>query len=810
MMAIAGYSSLLAEPQQRAKPKPSAQGVVKKYCVACHSSKLKTGSIELETVDAARPADHPTLWEKVARKFRTGEMPPPGLPRPDKATYAAVTAELETALDAAAAINPKPGRVAVHRMNRAEYTAAVRDLLGVEADARKILSTDESDQEGFDNLASVLSVSPALLENYLSAARVISRIAIGDTTIHPVVDTWKYSKTLFQDHRMSDELPFGTHGGAVVRHHFPVDAEYNFKVLLRREEYDYIIGMGEPHVLEIRIDGALLKRFRVGGEAKGTTMPESFAGNTQGDPEFEKYMHEADLKLEVRAPVKAGSRKVQVAFVQRNWEEEGILQPPQRGFARSTNEYYYGNPAVEFIFVGGPYGDVKPGDSESRRKIFICRPETAAQERPCAQKILSNLARKAYRRPVATHEIDTLMAFYKEGRVDRTFDEGIRRGVERILAAPSFLFRIQREPAGATAGVPYRLSDFELASRLSFFIWGSLPDDKLLGAVTSGKLKSPIEIERQVRRMLRDPRSQALVNNFATRWLELNKIVGIVPDSDLFGEWDENLREAMGEETRVFVAEQLREDRSVVDLLAADYSYINERLARHYGIPNIYGNRYRKVTFPDGKRGGLLGQASVLSVTSYPNRTSVVMRGRWLLANLLGAPPPPPPSEVPALKEPGADGAPKSLRDRMQEHRANPVCASCHQRMDPLGFSLENFDALGKWRDAADGVPVDASASLPDGTKFDGITGLRQYLAANNTEFIRTLAGKLMAYGIGRGLEDTDQPAVRRVVKEAAAKDYRWSSIIVEIAKSPPFIMGTMRSAINGNLAQGKKQGELQ
>jgi len=784
--AGAGYLWLSAATQPAAP-----RSVIDKYCVGCHNSKLKTAGLALDTLDPDRPGYHAELWEKVAHKFRTGEMPPPGLPRPDAASYAAVAAQLEAAIDAAAEAMPNPGRVAVHRMNRGEYAAAIRDLLGLEIDARGLLPADEADQEGFDNAASVLSVPPALLENYLSAARAISRLAVGDPTINPGVDTFKISKSLVQDERMSDDLPFGSQGGTLIRYHFPLDAEYTIKVLLRRQEYDYLVGMGEPHRIDFRLDGKLLKRFSVGGEAKGRTMPESYAGNTQGDPAFEVYMHTADAKLEIRAPVKAGNHEVGISFVSRRWEPEGILQPPQTGFGRTTNEYYHGNPAVEFVYIGGPYGSTAPGDSVSRCKVFACHPKNAADEEPCARKILSGLASRAYRRPATGEDIGTLLGFFREGRAGRGFDAGIQRALERILAAPSFLFRVEREPANLTPGSAYRLSDLDLAARLSFFLWSSVPDDELLETASRGKLADPAVLEQQMRRMLRDPRSKALVDNFATRWLELSKLPGAVPDTELFQEFDENLREAMAKETRLFVASQIREDRSVVDLVTADYSYINERLAKHYRIPNVYGNRFRKVRFPDGMRGGLLGQAAILTVTSYPNRTSVVMRGKWVLANILGSPPPAPPADVPALNEAGAEGQPRSQRERMEMHRKNPACAACHQRMDPLGFALENFDAVGKWRTQADGAPIDASASLPDGTGFSSAAGLRSLVASHKEDFARTLASKLLAYAIGRGIEFSDQPAIRKIAHESAQNAYRWSSIILGVVNSVPFRMGT-------------------
>lgn len=787
-----------AQPQQpapvrlaavAAAPTPAA-AVISKYCLSCHNQKAKSGGLSLDNLSSGEVGDHAAAWEKVVSKLRTQEMPPPGRPRPEPVVYAHLVTQLETALDQAAARRPNPGGVPVHRLNRAEYTAAIRDLLGLEIDAKTLLSADEADHEGFDNIASVLSVSQALLENYLSAARTISRLAVGDTTIRPVIETIKISKALVQDDQLGDDLPFGSRGGALVRHYFPVDGEYTIKVLLRRQEYDYIIGMGEAHQLDVRLDGVRLKQFSVGGEAKGMTTPENFAGNTQGDPDFEEYLHTADANLEVRVPVKAGLHDVGVTFVRRMWEPEGVLQPPQIGFGRTTNEYYHGNPAVEFVFIGGPYGTLAPGDSPVRRRVFSCRPKEAADESACAKKILTSLATRAYRRPLTEADLETLMGFYRDGRAEANFDAGIRRGLERILAAPSFLFRVERRPEQVAAGSAYRLNDLALASRLSFFLWSSVPDEELLTAAMRGKLSDRAALEQQVQRMLRDPRSKALVNNFASRWLELGKMAGVVPDTDLYREFDENLRDAMEQETKLFVGSQLQSDRSVMELLTADYSFLNQRLASHYVVPDVYGDHFRRVAFTDGRRGGLLGQGSVLTVTSYANRTSVVLRGKWVLQNLLGAPPAEPPADIPALKDPGMDGAPRSLRERMEVHRTNPVCAACHVRMDPLGFSLEHFDALGKWRTQSDGAPIDAVASLPDGTRFEGVAGLKTLLVSHKEDFVRTLSGKLLAYAIGRGLEYYDLPAVRTIARDAAKHDYRWSALITGVVTSTPFVMG--------------------
>jgi hypothetical protein len=768
----------------------------------------------IDTLDLQHVGADAEAWEKIARKFRTQEMPPPGAPRPDKATYAGMIAHLENALDAAAAASPNPGRVPVHRLNRTEYANAIRDLLDLEIDGRSMLSTDDADQEGFDNVASVLTVSPALLENYLTAARMISRLAVGDTARKPLIDSFKVERLMFQDDRMSEELPFGSRGGIAIPYQFPVDGEYLIKVELWRQLYDYIIGMGEPHQVDIRLDGVLIKRFTVGGEGRGMTAPENFAGNTQGDPGWEMYMHTADAGLEVRTPVKAGPHVVGVSFVRRHWEAEGILQPPQTGFGRTTNELYYGNPAVKTVSIGGPFKVMGPGDSPARRKVFVCTPHDASAEEPCARRILSAMATRGYRRPVSENEIQVLLDFYRAGRTEEnTFDAGIQRGLERILASPSFIFRISRPPSNAASGIskvatPYRLHDVDLASRLSFFLWSSIPDDELLNAAMKGQLKNPVMLEKQVRRMLRDPRADALVQGFATRWLELSKLAGIVPDTHLYPEFDENLREAMATETRLFVANQLREDRPVTEMLSADYTFANERLASHYGIPNIYGNHFRRVTLAGGTRGGLLGQGSLLTVTSYPNRTSVVIRGRWLLANMLGTPPPPPPLDVPALKEAGVEGQPKSLRERMEVHRKNPACASCHQRMDPLGFALENFDAVGKWRAEADGVAVDPEASMPDGTRFAGVTGLRKFLLENQEDFVRTLSGKLLTYALGRGLQHYDLPVIRGIAREAARSQYRWSSVILGIVSSTPFSMAMPVDETRGTSSRGLVRSE--
>ncbi|HEY1305200.1 MAG TPA: DUF1592 domain-containing protein [Vicinamibacterales bacterium] len=782
--------------QQSAPPSGGAalRPVLDRYCVTCHNGRLKTAGLELDALDVNRVGSDAETWEKVARKLRTREMPPAGLPRPDRDTYYRATTTLEAALDRAAA-TPNPGRVIVHRLNRTEYGNAVRDLLALEVDGRSLLPADEPSQQGFDNMAGVLSVSPRLLENYLSAASVVSRLAIGSDSPGPIENTFRIPTALVQDDRTSDDLPFGSRGGLSIPYHFPLDGEYRISVRLKRQLYLYLIGIGEPHQIDIRVDGALITRFTIGGQGKGMTAPESFAGNTQGDPAWEVYMHTADDALTVRVPVTAGAHRVGVSFVKQFWEPEGVLQPPQRGFARTTNELYFGDPAVDNVTIAGPYTPRAASDTPSRRKVFTCRAQTPAAEEACARTILSTLARRAYRRPITTQDLETLLPFYRAARAEEGFDAGIQQGLRRILASPSFLFRIEREPAHVAPGTAYRISDIDLASRLSFFLWSSIPDDRLLDAATSGTLSQPAILERQVKRMLADPRAQALVDNFVSQWLTLGKLAGVVPDVDAYPEFDENLREAFREETRLFVASQLRDDRPVGELLSADYTFVNERLARHYRIPNVYGSHFRRVTFADGIRGGLLGQGSILTVTSYPNRTSPVLRGRWLLDNILGSPPPPPPPDVPQLSEDKDGGRPRSIREQMEAHRKNPSCAVCHVRMDPLGFSLEHFDALGKWRTSIDTLPIDASASLPDGTRFDGVAGLRQLMATHQEDFARTLTQKLLAYALGRSIEASDWPTIRQITRQAAPGGYRWSSLLTGIVASTPFRMSTAQGS---------------
>ena len=747
----------------------------------------------LDGMDVEHVGEHAEAWEKVVRKLRARAMPPVGRPRPDRATYAAVAAALETALDRAGAADPNPGRTTTHRLNRTEYANAIRDLLGLEVDGRALLPPDDADL-GFDNMADILSVSPALLERYLSAARKIGRLALGDPTGDPTTETYVVPKLRFQDHRMSEDLPFGSRGGIAIRHYFPLDAEYDIRIRLQRQLYGYIRGLQKPQQIEVRLDGRRVALFSIGG-SPGTPPPQTFTGTVPGDREWEEYTLHTDDALEFRVSALAGPRVLGVAFVQGRSERDGVLQPRATAKTLAIAERWSSpseqpEAAVEQVSVAGPFNATGPGDTPTRRRILVCHPTGAAEEEPCAREILSTIARRAFRRPLATRDVDALVAFYEAGRRDGGFETGIRRGLESILIDPEFLFRIERDPAEPGAARAHPISDVELASRLSFFLWSSIPDDELLNVAVRGQLRDPAVLERQVRRMLADSRAQALVDGFATQWLGLRRLQSVVPAPDLFPEFDDNLREAFGQETRLFVGSQIRDDQSVLDLLRADYTFANERLARHYGIPNVYGSRFRRVTFDDGIRGGLLGHGSILTATSYPTRTSPVLRGNWLLEHILGAPPPPPPPDVPALPDQGEGGRLASVRERLEQHRANPNCASCHARMDPLGFALEHFDAIGKWRATGEaGTSIDASGVFPDGTAFNGLAGLKTILLSEHEQFVHTVAEKLTTYALGRGVQYYDMPAIRQIVREAAPHDYRWSSLVQGIVRSMPFQM---------------------
>jgi hypothetical protein len=645
-------------------------------------------------------------------------------------------------------------------------------------------------------MADVLIVSPALMERYLSAARKIGRLALGEEPLGPATETYSVNILNVQDDRMGDDLPFGSRGGLGVRHYFPVDGEYDLAVTLHRNYVNYVRGMGSRHELEVRLDGQLVRAFTFGGEEPDVTQaPASYGGNQFGDPEWEEYMLYADANMRVRFPATAGPHVVSVAFVRRFTEPEGIFQPRQSSFAVAVNEMRDGNAAVDKVAIGGPYVSHGSGDTPSRRAIFSCQPanSTNSDEGLCAREILSGLARRAYRRPIDESDLSTLMSFYRMGRSGASFDAGIQLALERLLISPDFLFRVERDPVDSDPGTVYALMDLEIASRLSYFLWSSGPDEELLGLAERGRLNDPVILEQQVLRMLADTRATALVQNFAGQWLYLRNLRGVVPDPLVFPEFDENLRAAFAKETEMFVESLLREDRSVLDLLGADYTFVNERLARHYGIPGIYGSHFRRVSLENElaeRRGGVFGHGSLLTVTSYPNRTSPVLRGKWVLTNILGTPPPPPPADVPDLPDRGENGQAATVRDRLARHRESPVCSVCHAPMDPLGLALENYDAVGQWRTIGEGeLPIDSSGNLPDGTVFEGPTGLRTLLLERRDQFVGTLTEKLLAYALGRGPEYYDRPTVRAITRASASDNYRWSSIIVGIVQSTPFRM---------------------
>jgi hypothetical protein len=760
---------------------------VNRYCVTCHNERLKTAGLRLDQidVDAVSTDEAAEVLEKVLRKLRTGSMPPPGAPRPDPSAYELLASHLETQLDRFAAAHPNPGRTAtLHRLNRNEYANAVRDLLALDIDAVDVASLLPADDSGygFDNIGDVLAVSPVLFERYISAAARVARLAVGIAPTRPELTTYEVSKFLKQDVSVSEDLPFGSRGGAAVRHYFPVDGEYVLRARLKRS-YDgqRILGLGAPTPIEFRVDGV-----KVGGlvvEAPRRRGPE--AGP------------EADAHLEIRVPVKAGSRVVGVTFPQetRALEQDSLREFGYVGVGLRFDDI--DQPALGSVSVLGPEKVGGPGETPSRRRIFVCTPSGPNTQDSCAKSILTTLARRAYRRPVTDLEVEPLLKVYAAGRQASGFEAGIEMAIQRLLVSPEFLFRIERDPAAVPRDGVYRISDVELASRLSFFLWSSIPDDELMTLAASGKLRDAKVLEQQVRRMLVDSRASALVANFAGQWLYLRNVQSALPDIREYPDFDDNLREAFGRETELFLEAMLREDRSVLDLLRADFTFVNERLARHYGLPGIYGSHFRRVAVRDPKRQGLLGQGSILMVTSYANRTSPTIRGKWVLENLLGALPPPPPPDVPALMDRNETGRILSMREQMEKHRSNAACAVCHKAMDPLGFALENFDAIGKWRDrsGAENTPIDPSGELPDGTKFSGPSGLRDVLLRKPELFANTVAEKLLTYGLGRGLQHYDAPAVRKILRQAAPAEYRWSALVLAIVQSEPFQMRRSRQS---------------
>ena len=738
-------------------PNANSKALITKYCAGCHNDRAKVANVSFDKVDWDNPGGSADVLEKALRKVSSGEMPPASMKKPAPAEASAFTAWVTENLDKYAMAHPNPGRPAVHRLNRSEYSNAIRDLLALDTQPGALLPVDDSGY-GFDNIGDVLSVSPALLERYMQVARRVARTAIGDPHQKPADEEFLNTMKGAKD-RVSDDLPFGSAAGMSVRYYFPLDAEYNFK-------------------LKVSGENAPVKEFRM--------------------------------------PVKAGLRTVGAAFMKSSYKPEvgipagrggfpgGGAPGAGRGAAMPDGQLdlridgarvkLFDVPAasvqIDRLTISGPYNPTGRGETPSRTKIFTCHPKSPQEEVPCARTILAGLSRRAFRRPVTDSDLKPLLVFYEKGRAEGDFDKGIEKALSAMLVSPSFLFRVEQDPKTATPGSVYKLDDYALASRLSFFLWSSIPDDTLLGLADQGKLKDPAVMQAQVKRMLADPRSQSLVDNFAGQWLYLRNLELSKPDPDVFPEFDDSLRQAFRIETTLFFQNILREDRSVLELLDADYTFLNQRLAQHYGVPNVYGPQFRKVTLSDPNRGGLLGQGSVLTVTSYPNRTSVVQRGKWILETLLGTPPPPPPPDVPDLKAHGKDGKLLTMREQMEMHRANAVCASCHSRMDPLGFALENYNGIGKWRGEDAGSAIDPSGKLPDGATFSGPAGLKKILLSNRRDdFVLTATQKLLLYALGRGLDYYDLPAVRTIARQAGKDDYRMSSLITAIVTSTPFQM---------------------
>lgn len=742
--------------------------LVDRYCITCHNPEKKKGELDLESIVGTGIDRHPEIWEKVVTRLEARQMPPPKRKqRPDEATYEAALNSLTADLDAHAASQPKPGRVdTFRRLTRTEYQNAIRDLLGVEIDAASLLPKDE-ESHGFDNVT-VGTLSPSLLDRYISAAQKISRLAIGTPSNTPGGSTFRIPPDFTQEKHVAG-LPIGTRGGALIPYTFPQDGEYQIEVLLSRDRNEHVEGLRGSHEMEFLIDREVIKTFTV---------------KAGGDHS------QLDKHLKARIFVPAGPRNVGVTFVQKSSSLiENKRQPGEARF--NLHRHPRQSPAVYQISITGPFDAKGAGRTPSREKIFFTKPANADEEQPAARKILGKLMKRAYRRPISAPDLERPMSFYHAAARDGGFDAGIESALESILVSPEFLFRVEKDPADAKPGSAYYITNLELASRLSFFIWSSLPDDQLLDLAIAGKLSDSSVLESQVRRMLADSRSDSLAENFASQWLHLRNLDAAKPDARLYPDFDDNLRQAFRKETELFVESILREDRSVLDLLKSDYTFLNERLAHHYGIPNLFGSQFRRVTLdPEHHRGGLLRQGSILTVTSYATRTSPVIRGNWVLENILGMAAPPPPPDVPTLRENQVDAG-LSMRDRLAEHRANPACASCHDLMDPVGFALENFDAVGRWREFDNGDAIDVSGGLPDGSVFVGLGKLEDGLLKRPEIFVGTLSEKLLTFALGRGIEASDAPAIRQIVRDAQSDEYRLSSIILGITKSVPFQMRT-------------------
>jgi Protein of unknown function (DUF1592)/Protein of unknown function (DUF1588)/Protein of unknown function (DUF1587)/Protein of unknown function (DUF1585)/Protein of unknown function (DUF1595) len=768
-LAATLFAAIGANAQTHA-PAFSARPVLDQYCAGCHNENVKSGGMTLTGLNVAHPLQSQELAEKAIRRLRAGLMPPSGAPRPDQATIGRLASFLENRIDQEAALHPNPGRPALHRLNRTEYANSIRDLLNLEVNTVSLLPPDDM-SHGFDNMAGALMMSPALMEAYIRAASKISREAVGDPAVAPSESTYQLSKTVSQT-RHVDGTPLGTRGGMSVHFNFPADGEYVFKMSFYYSVDGPLFGrsQGKGQQIEVSVDGARVALLDI-------------------DPARKKWD-------EMKTPpvrIAAGPRVVAAAFLQNtDGVPEDVVQPVEETLVDLNLAQYPGVtvlPHLHDFVVSGPFHVTGVSDTPSRKKIFSCRPAAEAEEIPCAKKIISTLARQAFRRPVNDADLEDLLSMYQAGRNERDFDSGIRMAVQAMIANPGFVYRFERTPGGVAPGRNYRVTDLELASRLSYFLWSSAPDSQLLTVASQGHLREPLVLEKQVRRMLADPRADALVTNFASQWLHLQDLNAVLPDVYLYTSFSRNLVHSMRRETELFFGSVMREDRDVLTLLDADYTFVDELLAKHYGIPNILGSRFRRVPVTDPNRRGLLGQASLLSLTSVANRTSPVMRGKYVMEVLLGTPPPPPPGVVPALKEATENTKPTSVRERLEEHRANAVCATCHKMMDPIGFALENFDPVGAWRINDSGFPIDAHGKLFDGTKLDGPASLRRALLNHSDAFLGTFTENLFAYGVGRVLETSDMTTVREIEKEAARNHNRFSSFILGIVRSPAFQM---------------------
>ena len=783
---LAAWSSVTAgaAPQGgvRTVAPPSQAGTLreftKQYCITCHNARLKTGGLVLESRDFDHPSADADVWEKVIRKVQVGMMPPGGAPQPDPATRRALVTTLSGALDEAAKANPNPGRPALHRLNRTEYAYAIHDLLDLEVDPATLLPPDDS-AYGFDNVADVLGVNATLMEQYVSAAGKVSSLAVGDPDVSPAAEVHTIPQDASQD-RHVEGLPFGTIGGILATQTIQIAGEYELSAKFFRTNLGVLRGLEYEHVLEYAVDGVRVHLTKLGG-------PDDWAANLENNTLIADQIEE---RAKVRVSLTAGPHEITAAWIKKSDAVDPVRTTRPVRSSHDTRDPL-GIPHLSTFTVAGPFKPSGPGDMPSRRRIFTCKPATGAEER-CARQIIATLVRRAYRGQGTDADIERLMGFFRAGRQQRDFERGIQVALQRVLASPKFVFRAEREPDQLAAGRAYVLSDLELASRLSFFLWSSIPDDELLKVAAESRLREPAALERQVRRMLADPKSERFVTNFAGQWLYLRNLTNHQPNSMMFPDFDDQLRQAFRREAELFFDSIVHEDRNVLDLMTADYTFVNERLARHYDIPNVYGSQFRRVTLTDDARKGLLGKGAILTVTSRATRTSPVVRGKWILDNILNAPPPPPLANVPPLPEPDESGQVLSMRERMEAHRKNPVCANCHRMFDPIGLAMENFDAVGRWR-ARDGgslgVAIDATGELLDGTKVDGVVSLRRALLRQPEMFVGTVVEKLMTYALGRGVAADDMPSVRAIIRDTSSHDNRFSSLVLGIVKSAPFTM---------------------